>query len=510
MVTATRVDAWWGRMLSTPRRRTMWQWAGPTGVTLLAAILRLWNLGHPHALVLDETYYVKDAYTLLNLGYEAAWPNNADPDFEAGRVDTFTTDPSFVVHPPLGKWLIALGLASFGAESSVGWRISTAIAGVVAVALICLAAQLLFKSTVLTTVAGGLMAIDGQAIVMSRVAMLDNFVMLFALLGFITILLDRRHSQGRLAKWMLRDGRSDWGPALWWRPWLVAAGVFFGLTAAVKWSGLYFLAAFAVYTLGVDALARRRAGVPFWLSGTILKQGPVSFLLTVPVAAAVYVASWRGWFTTSGGYYRQWAQETSNSWPGALAWVPLDWQNFWHYNVSVYNFHIGLSTPHSYQADPWSWLLLTRPTSFYYDSCESAPCAQLITSLANPIMWWAAVGALVYLMYRLVRFHDWQVGLILMGVAAGYLPWLLYPDRTVFQFYTIAFEPYLLLGLTFALGRVLGTRNDAPWRRLSGIRLLAIFLIFAVLVSAYFFPVWTGLTMPDLFIRSHYWLPGWR
>ena len=69
---------------------------------------------------------------------------------------------------------------------------------------------------------------------------------------------------------------------------MVAAGVAFGAAWAVKWSGLWFLAAFGIYLVVVDALARRRAGVQFWLTGAVLKQAPVTFLLLVPVAVVVY------------------------------------------------------------------------------------------------------------------------------------------------------------------------------------------------------------------------------
>ena len=54
----SRADAWWGRMLATPVRRRAWEWGGPIAVTLLAAVLRLWNLGSPHTLETDETFYV--------------------------------------------------------------------------------------------------------------------------------------------------------------------------------------------------------------------------------------------------------------------------------------------------------------------------------------------------------------------------------------------------------------------------------------------------------------------
>src|SRR5688500_14807227 len=61
----TALDSWWARVLSTPRRRALWYWGGPVLVTLIAAVLRFWNLGHPQSIVFDETYYVKDAWTLL-------------------------------------------------------------------------------------------------------------------------------------------------------------------------------------------------------------------------------------------------------------------------------------------------------------------------------------------------------------------------------------------------------------------------------------------------------------
>jgi dolichyl-phosphate-mannose--protein O-mannosyl transferase len=97
-----------------------------------------------------------------------------------------------------------------------------------------------------------------------------------------------------------------------------------------------------------------------------------------------------------------------------------------------------------------------------------------------------------------------------MGVAAGYVPWLLYLNRTVFQFYTIAFEPYLVLALTCVIGIILGRSGDSPDRRASGARVVVVFLVMAVLVSAFFYPLWTGMQIPFRFWQVHIWLPGWR
>jgi dolichyl-phosphate-mannose--protein O-mannosyl transferase len=518
----TRIDAWWGRMLGTPLRQRLWYWGGPIAVTLLAAVLRLWRLGDPHSLVFDETFYVKDAYTLMNLGYEGSWPADADKSFNAGTVNIYSSAGSYVAHPPLGKWLISVGLRALGAESSVGWRISTAVAGILAVFILAMIARALLTSTVLATIAGGLMAIDGHAIVMSRTSLLDNFVMILTLAGFWAILLDRSQSASRLSAWIAARtdaGRgTDWGPALWFRPWLVAAGLAFGLASATKWSGLYFLAAFAIYSLVVDAAARRRAGLVFWASGVVFRQAPVTFLLTVPIAGAAYLASWIGWFRTYGGYYRGFADAPGNAATGVFSRVPHSIQSFWHYQQSVYDFNVNERAVHSYSANPLGWLFLQRPTAFFYEGqaqgqggCTLAGgCAQYITSIANPLIWYAATAAIFYLVYRLIRYREWRAGLILMGMVAGYLPWLLYTQRTVFQFYAIVFEPYMILGLVFVIGLILGSRTDPPWQRLRGIRIVAVFLVLAVLVSAFFYPVWTGLQIPTWFSQAHYWLPGWR
>jgi dolichyl-phosphate-mannose-protein mannosyltransferase len=79
----------------------------------------------------------------------------------------------------------------------------------------------------------------------------------------------------------------------------------------------------------------------------------------------------------------------------------------------------------------------------------------------------------------------------------------------VFTFYTIAFEPYLILALTAALGMLLGTAADPERRRTAGLQSVGIFLGVCVALSAFFFPIWTAMSIPDWFFRIHLWLPTW-
>ena len=128
-------------------------------------------------------------------------------------------------------------MALFGADSSVGWRFATALFGTLAVLLLYVVALTLTRSIGVATAAAGLMAIDGLAIVLSRVALLDTFVMFFTLLAFWFVLLDRRWLHEREWPRRLATGRwsseSRWGPVFWARPWVVAAGLAAGAATAV-------------------------------------------------------------------------------------------------------------------------------------------------------------------------------------------------------------------------------------------------------------------------------------
>ncbi len=493
--------------LRHPRARRVYEWLAPLLVTLLAGALRLPDLAHPHALVFDETYYVKDAWTLLHLGYEGSWPDKADESFLAGDVDVFTDNPSFVVHPPLGKWIIALGMILLGPGSGWGWRLTTALVGVAAVLLLFLIGKRLSGSTTVGVIAAFLLAIDGLGIVMSRVALLDNSLMPFVLLAFWFVLLDRARTRERILDAVAARATGErpvpWGPVLWNRPWILAAGAAAGAACAVKWSGMYVVAGIGIYLVVSDALARRRAGVGFWPTDAVLRQGPVTFLQLVPAALVVYLVSWTGWFVTDGGYSRQ-------ADPNPL--VAL-----WTYHVAVYDFHVGLTSPHAYQSPAWAWPLLTRPTWMYWDltqegsdGCTSpGGCAQSISSVPNPIIWFAAVAAVLWLVYRLAMTRDWRYGFVLTGVAATYVPWLLYPERTIFQFYTIVILPFMLLALALTLREIAGPPGATAERTQAGRWVVLIFLAVATLVSAFYYPVWVGWEVPYDFWRLHNWMPSW-
>ncbi len=503
-VRSSLYDRFVARLSSDPELARRWSWLAPTLVTLFAAILRFWNLGHPHALVFDETYYVKDGWSQWVLGFPAVWPEGANERFVAGETDIFGTDGSFVVHPPLGRLLIGAGMALFGADSSFGWRFSVALFGTATVLVLYLVAKKLTGSIVFASVAALLLAIDGLGIVLSRIALLDIFLTFFTLLAFWFALLDRERHLRRLTAAIVRsdDEPLEWGPVLWNRPWLIAAGAAVGAATAVKWSGLYVAAGLGIYAVVTDALARRRLGVGYWPMDAV-RQGAASFVLFIPVALVVYLASWTSWLTTDGGYGR-------DGDPNPLAAL-------WKYHEAMYGFHVNLTSEHGYASPAWQWPLLMRPTSMYFhqDAVGDAGCGwasgcvQNIYSMPNPLIWYAGVAAILYLVYRFAVTREWRFGFVLTGIAVTYVPWLLFPDRTIFQFYTVVMLPFLVLALTFALRDIAGPRHAEAYRRVTGQRLVLVFLLVAIALSAFWYPVVTATSVPYDFWRLHNWSPSW-
>ncbi len=80
-----------------------------------------------------------------------------------------------VVHPPVGKQLMALGEALFG-YNGLGWRFTGAVRGVVMVALVARIVRRITRSTLIGGIAGLLIIADGVSFVAARTALLDVFL----------------------------------------------------------------------------------------------------------------------------------------------------------------------------------------------------------------------------------------------------------------------------------------------------------------------------------------------
>jgi dolichyl-phosphate-mannose--protein O-mannosyl transferase len=319
-------------------------------------------------------------------------------------------------------------------------------------------AQRMFRSTLLGVLAGGLLALDGISLVMSRVALLDIFLQTFVLAGFAALVVDRDQVRARLGRLYAAGVDLSYDvPSLGPRPWRLAGGVLLGLALAVKWSALSYWLGFALLSVLWDRGALRSAGAEQpWLA-TFRRSVPaaVGSLLLAPVAA--YLLSWTGWFVGENSWNRHWGDTHPGT--GLFSLLPSSLRSLLNYHHQAYLFHSHLYDPHAYKANPWSWLVLGRPTSFYAPSgvtgCGASTCTREILLIGTPLMYWAFVPALVWCLWHWATTRDWRAGAVWLAFLAGWGVWLQNTRRTGFLFYMTPLMPFLVLGLTLAVGAML-------------------------------------------------------
>jgi dolichyl-phosphate-mannose-protein mannosyltransferase len=509
-------------------------WVGTLAVTALAAFLRLWDLGRPRAFLFDETYYAKDAWSLIHHGYAQNYVDQANQEILAGHASgLWNGTPNMVVHPEVGKWIIGLGESLFG-MTPFGWRVSSAVVGALMVMVMIRLARRVTRSTLLGLLAGLLLCFDGLHLVLSRLALLDLFLAFFVLCAVSCMVADRDWVRERMARAVPPGSRLDpgsWGPLLLWRPWRLATGLCWGLAVGTKWSALFPLAAFGLLMWVWDSGARRSFGVrrALWKSAIVDALPALGYVVLVPLL--VYVLSWTGWLLHADAFEKTLSDTQYGPYWGsylrtdAHGFLPELWQSLrslWHYHHDVYAFHTGFlnDSTHIYQSNPWGWLLLNRPVGVDaqldiqpgQQGCAAAAgstCLRQVLLLGNPVVWWFGTIAALWAVVAWVSRRDWRYGLVTVGVAVTWLPWLRYDDRPIFSYYAVAILPFLVLGATLLLGEVLGRADAGPRRRAAGAAAVGSVLVLVVMSFAWFWPIWTDQLVTNREWLSRMWFRRW-
>lgn len=497
-------------------------WLVALAVALLGGLLRFVRLDIPGSgvesknggtfgsgKIFDEIYYACDAKNLLHYGVER---NSVD-----GNSDCLVAEGgNFIVHPPLGKWMIAFGQWVFGETSTFGWRFSAALFGTLTILVLVRAARRMTGSTVLGGLAGVLLALDGLHFVQSRVAMLDVFVCFWITAAFACLVVDRDRIRSRLSA--VEDVDLDgWGPRLGRRPWRLAAGLCVGGAVATKWSALFYVAVLVLMAFAWEVGARRTAGVVAPVRATLVRSVAPLLATLIVLPAALYVLSWAGWFLTDEGYARNWAATHPAS--GLATLVPDDLRSWWQYHREIFGFHDNLSSPHPYQSHPIGWLLLARPVSYYYPQgigpgefgCTAANCAREVLAIGTPAIWWASVPMLVACLWLWVSRRDWRAAAVLVLVGAAIVPWIRddLDGRTMFLFYALPAVPFMCLGLALVAGWALGGRDATPRRRAAASAGLGVYVATVLLNFVFLYPVLAAQTLPYDEWRLRMWFATW-
>ena len=525
------------------RSDPMWGWLAPLIITVLAGFLHFWHLTTPHDITFDETYYAKDGYSLLVKGYASSFVN--DPDTDSSEADKiinsgstkgiFDEPPSLVVHPEVGKWMIAVGEWLFGL-TPLGWRFSAALTGTLMVLVMCRLVRRFTGSTLLGCVAGVLLALDGLHFVMSRFALLDIFLAFWLLCAAHCVVADRDWARLKLARRYETSPRSaagGFGPvrSLLLRPWRIAAGACFGLAIGTKWSGLFVLAGFGLLMFAWDCGLRRAIGVRLAPLKSVLVDGLPALVSVVGVAFVVYVVSWMGFLTHAEKFEAEfghavdandWTWSSVNDKPdGPVESAVHDLNILWNFHKEVFEFHTGdyiKEATHPFQSDPAGWLVINRPLGISAVSGDNSvipecprgqDCVKQVLAIGTPVLWWGGVVALIVSLGYWVTRRDWRFGVPIVGVLTTWLPWILFAERPIFFFYGVAIIPFTVIAVTLVFGKVLGRAGASYPRRLVGSLAVGAFVLAVAVNFVYFYPIFTGQLLSNEQWNDRMWLTKW-
>jgi dolichyl-phosphate-mannose-protein mannosyltransferase len=412
-------------MKSFVSRDTSWAYRS---VLVLSAVMvlvglwaRVWKLGFPGQRIWDEIYFPVMARKLLEGTYQ------------------------FDLHPPLGKFIIAVGIAVFG-DTPIGWRVMPLLFGCAMIPLGAALGWYLMREKVAALLLAAFIAGETFLIAYSRIGIMDGILVFFTLATLLAALRVERRSQ-----------------VLW-------VAVLLGLAISVKW---------AVFMVVVPV------GYVLWRKGFFRE-----FVASLWVSAVLYIVI---------VYVGALITVTTNPWE---AW---QWTWSWHLKAAE---KITAAIPNSWGSPWWSWPLMLRPIRLSNLFATASGDLQVISTLGNPVLWYgstlAVVAGIVEAARRLVArkpIADDPLVPILLGYVFLLLPWI--PGTRIPYIYNyLPSYAFALMALVYWLVRLWRRPPWGPW-------VVVAFTALALAATIFFLPLAMGLPLSPEAMQRRVWMDSW-
>lgn len=281
----------------------------------------------------DEQSLIPESPSLMTgMYFDELYHARTALEFIRGDVAYETT------HPPLGKIMISMGIRLFG-MNPFGWRVVSAVFSVLIIPLFYIFVFKLLRSSFWAFVASAVFTLDGMRIVMGRIATLDSMSVFFILLSYLFMYIFYTNFNEKFIRRAIP---------------LALAGISFGISAAIKWTGVYSGAGlFIILMLAlIKWLSRIResgTGILILDKRVLLKISEIFviclvFFIIIPFVIYLlsYIPFRRGLSTDA-------------------SLIKVMWEN----QQYMYNFHSGLDAGHPYSSMWYQWLFNAGPVYFY-------------------------------------------------------------------------------------------------------------------------------------------------
>ncbi|MCL2740891.1 MAG: phospholipid carrier-dependent glycosyltransferase [Oscillospiraceae bacterium] len=409
-----------------------------------------------HHTYFDEVYFPRTAYEHLN------------------RLPIYE-----VTHPPLGKVIMASGIAAFG-MNPFGWRIMGTLFGIMMTPLMYLFGKKLFKGTFLAFCVCFIFTFDFMHFTQTRLATIDSYSVFFIILMYYFMF-----------DYYVRRPQ-DLGLRRSLTP-LLLSGLAFGLGAASKWivlygaGGLVFIYFLTMYLNARDYReVRREAPETPWLRRFLAKHvfaaSGMSVIFFIVIPAVIYALSYIPYAMVEGE-------------ARGLAEIVVENQKY------MFGYHANLTATHSYGSMWYTWPAMVRPI-WYYSGPRVGDLRSSIVAFGNPLVWWVGFAAFIVAVYVAYRKRDKVMAFVFAAMVFQYLPWMVV-TRVVFIYHFFSFVPFMAICIVYLIKCLM--------ERFPGVRPrhVAVYLALVLLAFAVYYPVLSGMYVPGGYIEALKLLPSW-
>jgi len=264
---------------------------------------------------------------------------------------------------------------------------------------------------------------------------------------------------------------------------LALCGLFFALATTVKWTGLYLGMGLALLFFGKMVLDFKKTKKKE--EKKELKQDYITivlycFIFFVLVPAIIYAAS----------YFL-----FPNVYPSRVASI----SDLIEQIKGMFSYHANLTDPHPFSSKWYTWPIMLKPV-WYYVAYPTEGFRQTICGMGNPAIWWVGAFALIYVIVNMLKTRKLNTVFLSVIVLSLWLPYA-FIDRAMFLYHYFPVVPFMMLAI-IALMKMLEEKLKLKWIYFLYIGIVILFFLF-------FYPVASGVSMPNTYLDSLQWLDSW-
>lgn len=413
----------------------------------------------------DEIYHGRTAYEMTRGLYNYEW-----------------------THPPLGKFIISIGVRIFG-MCPFGWRIMGTLFGIAMLPIFYLFSRKLFKKTSIATFTTILLAADFMHFAQTRIATIDVFVTFFIILMYYFMYRYYRMS------FYDTDLKKTFLPLLF-------CGISMGLGCAAKWPGVYAgigLAVIFFVTLGRRYMEYRYAkanpeGESNGISHQdVIKKFKKNTLLTIAFCCLAFVVIPVTIYT--------------------LSYIPFNngtdmglVQRMLKNQMDMWNYHSKLDAEHPFSSCWYEWPIMKRPI-WYFNTTLANGMQENISAFGNPLVWWIGIPAFVYMLYRVIAKKDRNSIFLSIAYLAQLLPWV-GVTRCTFIYHYFPSVPFITLMIGYCMYQICQRKTKRG--RTIALSCCALYVVAAIGLFCMFYPVLSGYPIDASYgVKYLRWFESW-